>query len=311
MGDKVKLKEKLALLLFVVLVLVVFPAGVHAAGGYVNVVLPSFKVTLNGTVIENETSRYPLLVYKDITYFPMTYFDCRFLGLESVWDNENGLKIAQTGLNWEYRGYPAGGRNNKSYRAAVATFAIEVNGKKIDNAREEYPLLVFRDVTYFPLTWRFAVEEFGWEYSFDEKNGLAIYSAPTKLVGTLVSLPVITLPGGAKGAFTAAGNYYYYQGENGVIYQVPADNPSARREVYRLPENEYAITMFGASLYTDNGRAILTYHVGGATMGTDYVIWLKDDGTTEVLDRGYSAVKFYDDYTVRVDQWVPPFTGNL
>ena len=35
-------------------------------------------------------------------------------------------------------------------------------------------MLVFRDITYFPLTWRFAVEEFGWAYHFEEKTGLVI-----------------------------------------------------------------------------------------------------------------------------------------
>ena len=34
--------------------------------------------------------------------------------------------------------------------------------------------MLFRDITYFPLTWRFAVEEFGWNYSFDNKAGLRI-----------------------------------------------------------------------------------------------------------------------------------------
>ena len=42
------------------------------------------------------------------------------------------------------------------------------------NGNEEYPLLLFRDVTYFPLTWRFAVQEFGWSYYFDMTNGLVI-----------------------------------------------------------------------------------------------------------------------------------------
>jgi hypothetical protein len=34
--------------------------------------------------------------------------------------------------------------------------------------------LNFRNVTYFPLTWRFTADEFGWEYSWDEKSGLQI-----------------------------------------------------------------------------------------------------------------------------------------
>ena len=49
-------------------------------------------------------------------------------------------------------------------------------GKAIDNKKEEYPLLVFRDITYFPLTWRFAVDEFGWNYTFDSTKGLNITS---------------------------------------------------------------------------------------------------------------------------------------
>jgi len=37
-------------------------------------------------------------------------------------------------------------------------------------------------------------------------------------------------------------------------------------------------------------------------MGSDHLIWLKDDGTSEMLDSGYSLMKMYDDYTVRVEQ---------
>lgn len=33
----------------------------------VKVTLPTFKVTLNGTVVDNSYSQYPLIVYKDIT----------------------------------------------------------------------------------------------------------------------------------------------------------------------------------------------------------------------------------------------------
>ncbi len=54
-------------------------------GKKVSVNLPAFKVTINGEVADNNFSQYPLIVYKDITYFPMTYNDCRFLALESYW----------------------------------------------------------------------------------------------------------------------------------------------------------------------------------------------------------------------------------
>ena len=60
---------------------------VYAANGSttVTVTLPTFKVVFNNTNVDNRYSKYPLIVYKDITYFPMTYSDCRFLGLESKW----------------------------------------------------------------------------------------------------------------------------------------------------------------------------------------------------------------------------------
>ena len=37
------------------------------------------KVTLNGQVIDNKTAKYPLLIYSNITYFPMTYHLSRFM----------------------------------------------------------------------------------------------------------------------------------------------------------------------------------------------------------------------------------------
>ncbi|WP_157047331.1 hypothetical protein [Alkaliphilus metalliredigens] len=43
-------------------------------------------------------------------------------------------------------------------------------------SKETYPLIIFRDITYFPLTWRFAVDEFRWDYSFSGESGLKIES---------------------------------------------------------------------------------------------------------------------------------------
>ncbi len=64
-----------------------------AMAANVQATLPSFPVTLNGTVIDNSYRQYPLLVYNNITYFPMTHYDCRFLGVETEWTQANGLKI--------------------------------------------------------------------------------------------------------------------------------------------------------------------------------------------------------------------------
>ena len=68
--------------------------------------VPAFTVTLNGQVVDNSYRQYPLLVYKDITYFPMTYYDCRFLGLETSWKGSSeGLYITATGVSGAYDAY--------------------------------------------------------------------------------------------------------------------------------------------------------------------------------------------------------------
>jgi len=139
-----------------------------------SVTIPTFKVTLSGRTINNTYRQYPLIVYNDITYFPMTYYDSRLMGLETGYSQAEGLSIWQTSGNFSYQETNSSTANSGTYTATVAQGPIYVNGKFIDNGNEEYPLLLFRDVTYFPLTWRFAVQEFGWSYYFDMTNGLVI-----------------------------------------------------------------------------------------------------------------------------------------
>ena len=166
----------------VIAVSLLLPAPPALTATTVLVTLPVFKVSLNGVEIDNGHSSYPLLVYKDITYFPMTYYDSRFLGLESSWDAQRGLAVAKTGATWDYHPYRSNSPNRSAYTAQVASFPITVNGQKIDNRNEGYPLLLFRSVTYFPLTWRFAVNEFGWKYSFNPAGGLVIDSAAADML---------------------------------------------------------------------------------------------------------------------------------
>jgi len=145
----------------------------------VAVSLPTFNVTMNGVKIENAYRQYPFIVYKDITYFPMTYFDSRFLNLETKWDSKTGLEIYEMvngTKDTNYEPYVQEQKNLSKYTATIPTFTIKVNGKSINNSKEKYPLLIFRNVTYFPMTWRFGVEEFGWEYTFTSKDGLRINS---------------------------------------------------------------------------------------------------------------------------------------
>ena len=174
-------KKLITTVLLAAFLLTAGPAPVFAAES-VQVTLPSFTVTLNGQTTGNDYSRYPLIVYKDITYFPMTYYDCRLLGLKTSWTADTGLVIDKNeDYFYEYLREVNNSRNAKKQTARIADGKITVNGKVIDNSKEEYPLLVFRDITYFPLTWRFAVKEFDWDYRVNQQEGLVIDNDKVKL----------------------------------------------------------------------------------------------------------------------------------
>lgn len=259
--------------------------------------LPTFDVSFNGTGIENENRQYPLLVYKDITYVPMTYYDCRYLGLISNWDNEtNTLSIEKDNITCAYRDYNWEWKNSSKHQAKVCDFNIIVNGKKIDNTKEEYPLLTFRDVTYFPLTWRFAVDEFGWEYSFDGENGLVINS--DNVHPYIVELPY------CSGMVATDGVYYYYNGKSqdkNVIYRVSVLDTSNPEIIHEVPKSDLSQT---ASLQMINGEVYINYLCGsGPTMSTEYYYKIESDGTLTRQNPGnYSGGKHgYNEVTKEAD----------
>lgn len=180
----------------------------------VKVTLPTFKVTLNGTTVDNSYSQYPLIVYKDITYFPMTYHGARFLDVKANW--YDSTKVLFVGKAEEKEDVlqleKATSKNKFAYTATIPTYQIAVNtirgSEFLDNSKEPYPVLNFRGVTYFPLTWRFAVDEFGWEYSFDNTNGLVIRSSEMFRPVLDDSRVGVTSP------HRGVGNTYYYYSDD-------------------------------------------------------------------------------------------------
>ena len=196
-----------------------------AAQESVSVTLPKFSVRLNNNKVDNQYREYPLLVYKDMTYFPMTWYDCRLLGLETEWTEKGGLKIEEEAVASSYVSYKTKNKNGNIYNAAVPSFKITVNGKVIDNKKEEFPLLNFKNVTYFPLTWKFAHDEFGWEYSWDQRNGLTINSDNQQV-------KTIDLPKYASDNDVAVFDGYYYfvetVGHTNNVYRVAENNTSKK-----------------------------------------------------------------------------------
>lgn len=273
----------------------------------VSVTLPTFNVVLNGLDMDNQNSTFPFIVYKEITYFPMTYNACRFLGLESNWKGmQEGLLIDVSDITAAYSTYKTVESNNNSYLATIPAFPIHVNGKLIDNSTEEYPFLIFRDITYFPITWRFAVEEFDWGYWFDSEQGLSISSNNVQLLQSV-------LPNDReenRETMAIANDYAYYVGSNGRILQSSIDPNLApvSKVVYQLPINSYwgGTDYVLPNLYSEAGKAYLSYYSGGATMGTDYLFLLDSEGASLINNSRNARVSFGDK---EFQWWIGPAPG--
>lgn len=152
-----------------------FAPRAEAAG--MTAAIAAGPVTLNGQAIDNRAARYPLLLYKNITYFPMTYHLCRFLGVEAVWDGTSGtLSISCSGVNAPYVADTGGTGRRGAVSVTRVNYSVAVNGIPADNSQAVWPLINYDGITYFPLTWQFAVDAFGWQYAWDTQNGLRINS---------------------------------------------------------------------------------------------------------------------------------------
>jgi len=222
--------------------------------------LPDGDVTFNGQVIsyaDNTYRQYPILYYKEIIYFPMTYYDCRFLGISTKWDNETKtLHINKENITCAYRDYNWEYVNKKVNIVNICDFNIVVNGKEIEHAKEPYPCLTFRGVTYFPLTWRFAVEKFGWDYSYDHENGLVINS--NNYICENLALPETSDTNLISIAMDD--EYYYYTGNNCGLYRAKIDNISDYELLYTPDSYAYG-DMANVDFYELDGHMYFTNRV--------------------------------------------------
>jgi hypothetical protein len=283
---------------------------IHAAEQQVRITLPTFPVSLNGVEVNNENREYPLIVYKDITYFPMTWYDSRLLGLETEWSAEQGLSIHKANnVSSSYEPYPIDGRNKSSvYFAAVPSSNIAINGQSIHNTGEEYPLLSFRDVTYFPLTWKYAHDRFGWDYQWDATEGLAITSVNPQFSN-------VQLPSEASKNDVALFNGYYYFAltNDGIneIYRAPVEHPSDRELLYTYGiESPYGSQPW-LSFMIRGDELWFKYHTGGATMGSDRFVRIDEAGHASEIYSGYLDFVGTTEGTLVIDLGVPPSGNNL
>lgn len=145
------------------------------AAEQVNVKIAPYYTEIDYISVYNPGVQYPLIVYKDITYFPMTYGLCTRLGLASGYTPTDGLYISQYDTLWysdDPNVFGGDAQNNygTEYTAVIPEYPVYLNGAEINNSTEKYPLLNFRDITYFPMTYKFAVEELGFRIDWSYEN---------------------------------------------------------------------------------------------------------------------------------------------
>lgn len=167
------MKRALILILTVITLFGGLNFNASAKNNTVTVIIPDYRIVIDNSSVYYADSKYPFLNYKGITYLPMTYEYSKAMNLTTGWIEGTAFMVA---YQPSYESLPIYETvSNKKYDTAVIVngYNIYVNAKKVDNSLAEYPLLNCRGVTYFPLTWEYAVEEFGWEINF-ENNILKI-----------------------------------------------------------------------------------------------------------------------------------------
>ena len=284
--------RKMFLLIGFVFAILINSEKTFANEKLVSVTLPTFDITINGHIIDNETRKYPFLVYKGITYFPMTWYDSRVLGLETSWSRENGLEINKGNVTSSYKAEALSKKNAKSYKASIRQGTLKLNEKIINNEKEEYPFLTFNQITYFPLTWRIAHDELGWSYEWNNQKGLVITSDNIQVKS--LEFPITNENDGIA---RFQGNLYFaekignkqliYRTSNNqnksIIYQYEVNPDISTNTFVGFRMNENQLLMNYLTGYTNNYVAISK----DGKLGKEYV---KHRGSLDLRDTAYGKL---------------------
>lgn len=174
------MKKRIAILL---MILFIFQLGIPAWAAPVSVKanIVTAPVTFNDVEIRSEYAKYPLLQYKNIVYIPVEQYK-EFLGMSYTWNEPSKSYyvkkdwITEEKLILEKQKT----KNALSYTVKIIDCPIHVvdypEPITMQNRQAEYPVLQFRNMLYFPLTWQYAHNVFGWNYQWTAENGLKIDS---------------------------------------------------------------------------------------------------------------------------------------
>ena len=154
-----------------------------AAPANVPVSVADFPIRLNGVLLRQQKDAYfPILVYRGISYLPMTQSHSSLLNLMTHWIEEKSMLSISSpwsiALSYADPSFNAAGdMPNKNLSAQPVWYPISINGQFLDLNNQPYPILNFRNITYLPLTWHMTVDLLGLNYRFTAENGLDIRSS--------------------------------------------------------------------------------------------------------------------------------------
>lgn len=175
--------KKQMLVLFLNLFLLVMGSSttVFAATVSDKAMVAPYPITMNGEVINSDYAKYPLLQYKHIIYLPITQYQ-DFLGISYVWNEptksyyikKDSILSTQLVLETQKK------KSNTSCVVKILDTSVHIldfpENISFQNRKADYPVLEFRNTLYFPLTWQYAHNVFGWDYQWDRQTGLKIDS---------------------------------------------------------------------------------------------------------------------------------------
>lgn len=137
----------------------------------------TLPVSFDGVPVDNYALSYPIVA--DLNngqkpYLPLTYDICRALGINVSWTQEAGLELDYSGEYASEFGYGECVMPDGTDTAEVFTGTITMNGIKYSNDDAFAPLLVYKDIIYFPLEWWTGLGKIHTYYNSTKEDGIMI-----------------------------------------------------------------------------------------------------------------------------------------
>ena len=163
--------------LFICLSQIVLIPAVYAEEN-VPVTIVDFPVCINYELynIHRESNKmeyceYPMLLYKDLVYLPLTYYNCNLIGVTlELKDGQAFINKADFQSPMLYISDQQNEAPDNPLNEQKAPFTVNVNDMVYDDA--DYPVLFYKDIIYLPLTWTVVHDAMGGGYTFG-KEGIA------------------------------------------------------------------------------------------------------------------------------------------